>query len=120
MKSALAKQANVGNSVADRRRHGRYRYAAPISVHTGDGVIVPAITLEISQSGLSAMVSSPLKVGDTVRLDPVGGGTVTARVRHNVGKIYGFEFSQITEEQVQKLRDTCRRLPLYPPNRMGI
>lgn len=78
------------------------------------------MTLEISESGLSAMLASPLKVGDSVRLEPVAAGAVTAQVRHNVGAIYGFEFLQVAEEQIDKLRDTCHRLQRYPPNKRGI
>jgi hypothetical protein len=66
------------------------------------------------------MLASPLKVGDSVRLEPVAAGAVTAQVRHNVGAIYGFEFLQVAEEQIDKLRDTCHRLQRYPPNKRGI
>jgi hypothetical protein len=78
------------------------------------------MTLEISESGLSAVLASPVQLNGTVQLEPVAGGSVTAQVRHNAGRVYGFEFLQITEEQTHKLRDLCRRLPRYPPNKMGI
>jgi hypothetical protein len=78
------------------------------------------MTLEISERGLSAVFACPLAVGDTVQLEPVADDSVTAQVRHNVGKVYGFEFLQVTEEQTSKIRDDCRRLPLYPPNSMGV
>jgi hypothetical protein len=55
-----------------------------------------------------------------VQLEPVAAGTVTAEVRHNVGKVYGFAFLQMTGEQTLKLRNECRGLPRFPPNRMGI
>ena len=120
MKSPLAERPGSANPPVNRRLHARYRFSAPISVHTGDGRAIRAMTLEISVRGLSAMLASPLAIGETVQLDPVAAGTVTAQVRHQVGKIFGFEFLQISEEQSNKLRDECRRLPIYPPNRMGI
>jgi hypothetical protein len=78
------------------------------------------MTIEISEKGLSAMLGSPLAIGGTVRLEPVAAGTVTAQVRHVVGKVYGFEFLQVSQEQTNKIRDDCRTLPLYPPNKTGI
>jgi hypothetical protein len=120
MESTEAAQPNSANSPADRRRHARYRLAVPISVHTEEGPAIVAMTLEISESGLSAVLSSSVKVGSTVQLEPVGAGTVHATVCHKVGRVYGFEFLQMTEEQTNRLRDECRRLPRYRPNRMGI
>jgi hypothetical protein len=89
-------------------------------VHTSDGSAIPAMTLEISESGLSAVLASSVKVGGTVLLEPIADGSVTAEVRHNVGKVYEFTFLQMTPEQTSKLRDDCRRLPRCPPNKMGI
>lgn len=120
MNSALSEQPGSANASVDRRSHKRYRFAAPISVHPSEGPAIAAITLEISERGLSAVLSSPLKIGDSVKIESVVPGKVTAQVRHNVGRVYGFQFVQISEEQTNKLRDDCRRLPLYPPNNMGI
>jgi hypothetical protein len=78
------------------------------------------MTLEISEKGLSAILASPLAIGGTVHLEPVAASTVIAQVRYIVGRVYGFEFLHVTAEQTNKLRDDCRRLPLYPPNKMGI
>jgi hypothetical protein len=120
MTLASTEQMGSANFPADRRRHSRYRFSAPISVRTSDGQVIRAMTLEISESGLSAMLASPLKVGDSVRLEPVLTAEVAAQVRHNVGAIYGFEFLQLTEEQIGKLRDNCGRMQRYPPNKRGI
>jgi len=104
----------------ERRNHPRYRFSAPLSVYTGDGDAIPAMIIEISERGLSAVLASPLEVGDNVRLEPVAASGVIAEVCHRVGKVHGFRFLQITEEQTLKLRSACRRLPRYPRNRMGI
>ncbi len=120
MNSPLSEHQRFSGSPADRRGHPRHRLAAPVSVHTGNGQTIAAMTLEISESGLSAVLATPVRVGATVQLDLVPAGTVTAQVRHNVGRVYGFEFLQITEEQINQLRNECRRLPLYPANKMGI
>jgi hypothetical protein len=115
-----AEQPGSEDAGSNRRRHARYRFSAPISVHISDGPAIPAITLEISEKGLSAVLASPLEIGCTVQLEPVAAAAVTAQVRHKVGRVYGFEFLKITEEQTKKLQDVCRTLPLYPPNSMGI
>ncbi|MGA2019719.1 MAG: PilZ domain-containing protein, partial [Candidatus Sulfotelmatobacter sp.] len=121
MDSTSAAQPCAASDPSDRRRNTRYRYSAPISVHTSEGLIVRAMTLEISEGGASAMLASPVKIGESVKLEPIASGMVTAQVRHKVGKIYGFQFLQISEAQRDKLRDDCRRLPVYPPNnKMGI
>lgn len=78
------------------------------------------MTLEISEHGLSAVLASPLKVGSTAQLEPITENRLTAQVRYSFGKVHGFEFLQVSEEQTNKLREKCGRLPLYPPNKMGI
>jgi hypothetical protein len=117
--AATARSSSTAST--DRRRHKRFRLSVPISISAVDGSIIPAITLEVSESGLSAVLVSELKIGETVKLYPVAGETFTAQVRHRVGKVYGFEFLNISEQQVSRLRDTCSRLPRYPDgNKMGI
>lgn len=121
MEPVLREPINSADVPDDRRRHKRFRFAAPISVRLSDGESVPAITLEISEQGLSAMASFPLTVGGTVQLESVTSEAIPAKVRHNVGKVYGFEFLQLSDEQAQRLKYICGRLPRYPPsNKMGI
>jgi hypothetical protein len=76
--------------------------------------------VEIRERGLSVMLASPLELGDNVRLEPVAASAVIAEVCHRVGKVHGFQFLQITEEEILTLRSECRRLPRYRRNRMGI
>ena len=106
-------------TASDRRQHPRYRFSAPITLHSDNGVVIPGMTLEISEGGLSALLASPLKVGEAVALEPIAGSRVPARVRHTLGKIYGFEFIELSEEQVQRIREDCQKLPLFQ-NRLGI
>jgi hypothetical protein len=103
----------ASESVPDRRRHPRYRYSAPINLLASDGSVVPGITLEISESGLSAVFGTPLRVGDTIEVEPVVGGKASACIRRNLGKVYGFEFLDLTTEQAQQIRDKCKMLPVY-------
>ncbi|MFZ0319893.1 MAG: PilZ domain-containing protein [Candidatus Sulfotelmatobacter sp.] len=106
--------------VLDRRRFPRYRLSTPITVWLPDGSSVRAITLEISESGLSACMSAPLAVGERADLEPVGGGRVHAVVRRQRGTVYGFECLALTEEQLAQVRALCARLPLYGSGTLGI
>lgn len=106
--------------VADRRRHPRYRLSVPITIRTSDGVVTPGISIEISVSGISAISAHPLKLNDTVELVPIADGKVLACVRHNIGKIYGFEFLNLTPEQSQRITERCKCYPLYRGKSLGI
>jgi hypothetical protein len=97
----------------DRRRYRRYRFSAPISICCADHTAVPGVTVEISQSGMSIMTSGEFKPGEFVDLVPVAGSTLAAVVKRNTGRIYGFEFIDTTPQQVQRIAEMCRMLPLY-------
>jgi len=105
---------------ADRRRHPRYRHSVPLTIGTSDGIVIPGISIEISLSGISAISAHPLKLNDTVDLAPIADGKVQACVRHNIGKIYGFEFLNLTPEQSQRITDICKCYPLYRGKSLGI
>lgn len=108
-------------TAADRRQHVRFRLSIPISVSVGAAEGIPAMTLEISEGGLSAVLASPVEIGETVKLYPIARDAVTACVRHRIGRIFGFEFAGITPEQANFLRELCSKLPRYPAkNRIGI
>jgi PilZ domain len=107
-------------SFEDRRRLPRYRYSAPLTIRPSEGPEIAAISFEISENGMSAMVGNQLKVGDTVELDPVGGGKMTAIVRHGTGKLYGFEFVNPSPEQVRNIADRCETLHQFSFQAPGV
>jgi len=82
----------------DRRRHPRYRFSIPLTIRSADGEIMRAITIEISASGVSAITERSLRLNDRVELEPIAASKVLAVVRHNVGKVYGFEFFELSSE----------------------
>jgi hypothetical protein len=92
----------------------------PITVFAADGVLIPGISIEISVSGISAIIADSLKVNDEVELEPIAAGKVPAVVKHNVGKIYGFEFLNLTAEQTQRITESCKLLPQYRSKSLGI
>lgn len=111
----------VSPSIPDRRRHARYRFSVPITVHTKSGSsAIRGMSLEISESGMSALISDELTVGDTVELDSVVGSRVSALVRRHHGKIYGFEFLNLTKAQIRGIAKECKMLPMYQSHTLGI
>jgi hypothetical protein len=113
--------SEVSPSIPDRRRHARYRFSAPITVHSKNGSsAIRGMSLEISESGMSALISDELMVGDTVELDPVIGSRVSALVRRHHGKIYGFEFLNLTKAQIRAIAKECKMLPIYQSHTLDI
>jgi c-di-GMP-binding flagellar brake protein YcgR len=106
--------------VPDRRRHPRYRFSTPITIRSVDGLAMQAITIEISQSGMSAITADALSVNETVELEPIAAGKVSARVHRAIGRVYGFEFLNLTPEEGQKIMEICKSLPLYRGKSLGI
>jgi len=105
--------AEVPLSVSERRRFPRYRYSAPITVRRPSLPEAQGMSVEISECGASVIMSASLNVGDTVELEPVGGGPAVAVVRRSLGKLCGFEFLDLSGEQAGKIREMCKMLPLY-------
>jgi PilZ domain len=104
----------------DRRRHPRYRFSIPLTIRTADGEIMRAITIEISASGVSAITERSLRLNDRVELEPIAASKVLAVVRHNVGKVYGFEFLALSSEQSHAIVESCKLLPRYQAKSLGI
>lgn len=104
---------NSNTSKADRRRHTRYRFSVPLKIHLNDGTSHKGMSIEISESGISVATAVKLAMGDTVQLEPIGGSKVTTVIRHISGHFYGFEFLNITSEQVERIREGCQVLPVF-------
>jgi hypothetical protein len=104
----------------DRRRHPRYRYSAPVTVRCADGSERAAMSLEMSESGMSLLLPGTLQVGEEVQLEPIVGAKVTALVRHQVGKVHGFEFVNLTDGQVRQIRANCTMLPVFRAKSLDI
>ena len=106
--------------LADRRRHPRYRFSEPMRVCLQGGASLEGMSVEISQSGMSAMIQGPLKPGDIVRLQPLTGVTIAAIVRHKLGMLYGFEFLELAREQATKIAERCRKCKPWRSNARAV
>jgi hypothetical protein len=104
----------------DRRRHPRYRFSEPMKVCRPDGACLDGVSVELSQSGMSAMIRGSLAPGDVVRLQPVTGVDTAAVVRHKLGMLYGFEFLELANEQAGKIAERCRKCEPWRANARAV
>ncbi|HUK47005.1 MAG TPA: PilZ domain-containing protein [Terriglobales bacterium] len=118
MKTDLTPAAST--SVHEHRHHPRYRWIMPVKVHISNSSAVRGISIELSESGMSALMSEALKVGELVKIEPIAGSKVSAIVRRQNGKICGFEFLNLHWGQVQQLIELSRVLPLHDPKSLNI
>jgi hypothetical protein len=93
----------------ERRRSPRYRFSEAVAVQCPGGTLMTGISVEISQGGMSAMVNGLLQVGDTAEVYPVAGAPVQARVRHKLGLLYGFQFTQISAAQIRQIAENWKK-----------
>ena len=91
------------------QRHPRVLYSIPLTLHhLADGGVRSShgITLDISESGLGALVQGQLEVGDMVKIGlplPDSPLNAVAIVRHTSPLRSGFEFLGLTLEERQRI-----------------
>ena len=91
-----------------------------MKVSRPDGACLDGVSVELSQSGMSAMIRGSLAPGDVVRLQPVTGVNTAAVVRHKLGMLYGFEFLELANEQAGKIAERCRKCEPWRSNGRAI
>jgi hypothetical protein len=97
---------------ADARRHQRFKLEASVRVYARDCSVVRGDTVDISESGISAMLRQEVPVGAVVRLEftlPLGDVELLALVRHKNAFRYGFQFVEASSAQ-DVVGRTCRQL----------
>lgn len=96
----------------DARRHPRFKLELDIRVYPRDCPVVRGYTVDISESGISAMLHIEVPVGEVVRLEltlPLGEVETLAMVRHRNAFRYGFQFVEASSAQ-DLIGRTCRQL----------
>lgn len=96
------------------RRHPRYRLETEICIYPRNMPVVRGHTVDISESGISAMLRIEAPVGEVVRLEfklPLGEVDVHALVRQRNAFRYGFQFVGSSSAQ-EVIARTCRQLAL--------
>jgi hypothetical protein len=107
-------QSNLASDLMDRRREPRFKLEVAITIHSKTGGVVKGHTVDISESGLSAMLGLELPVGELVEVDftlPFGRVTMYAVVRQRNAFRYGFQFAESNFID-DVIRPTCRVLAM--------
>ncbi len=109
----------VGNGLAEitpisaeARRHPRYKFDTKIRVYPRNSVVVRGETVDLSETGISAILRVEVPLGEIVRLEfslPLGDVEVHALVRQHSAFRYGFQFVE-TSSAHDLIGRTCRQL----------
>ena len=100
---------------AETRRSPRIRLEIDVNIYSQKAGLVPGRTVDISESGIAAVLPVELPIGEVVRLeirarlDPV---TVGAVVRNRNVFRYGFEFDQSKVGKERTGKELVRRAPV--------
>lgn len=101
-------------AAADARRHPRFKLETELRIYVRESPVVRAHTVDISESGISAMLKVEVPLGAVVRLEfdlPLGSVEVPALVRQKNAFRYGFQFLETSTAQ-ETIGRTCRQLAL--------
>jgi hypothetical protein len=94
------------------RSHPRFKFEVDISIHSRTSGQLKGYTVDISESGIAAMLTLEAPQGEILELDftlPSGPVIILAMVRQRNAFRYGFEFVD-TDSVYELIRRTCRDL----------
>jgi hypothetical protein len=96
---------------ADARRHRRFELQIDIRVYSRTTGLLKGYTVDISESGISALLKLEVSIGEVVQLEfalPSGSVAIRAVVQYKTAFRYGFQFVEPDPEDV--IKATCLRL----------
>jgi len=96
----------------DARRRPRFKLEVEMRIYPRDCPAVEGYSVDISESGISALLRMEIPVGGVVRLEftlPLGDVEVLAVVRQQNAFRYGFQFVEISSGQ-DVIGRTCSQL----------
>ena len=94
------------------RRHPRYKLEINVRVYPRDAQVVRGHSVDISESGISALLREEVPLGEVVRLEftvPTGDVVIHALTRQRNAFRYGFQFLEAIS-QLEIIQRTCRQL----------
>jgi hypothetical protein len=101
-------------TMVDPRRHPRFKFKTDVCVYVRDSEVMRGETVDLSQSGVAAMMRVEVPVGEVVRLEfsvPSGDVEIHAVVRQRNAFRYGFQFLEASSAQ-DLIGRTCRDLAI--------
>jgi len=102
------------SEVVENRRHPRFKLEVDFRVYPRNASVVRGYSVDLSESGISAMLRDEVPVGEVVRLEfelPFGAVEVQATVRQRSAFRYGFQFVE-SSAALEVIARTCRQLQL--------
>lgn len=96
------------------RRHPRFKFEVDVRIYPRNEAVVRGHTVDLSESGISALLREELHLEEVVRLEfavPAGEIEVHALVRQRSAFRYGFQFLESASAQ-ELIARTCRELAL--------
>lgn len=100
--------------IVETRRHPRYKLEIGLHVYPRSGEVVRGDTVDISESGISAILRVEVPLGEVVRLTftlPTGAVDIHALVRQRNAFRYGFQFVEASSAQ-SVIGRACRQFAL--------
>lgn len=112
----LGSQFGTGSTreLLEARRHPRFKLDVDVRIYPRNAEVVRGHTVDISESGISAMLRVEVPIGAVVRLEfdlPLGPVEVHAMVRQRNAFRYGFQFIE-TSSGLDVVARTCRQLAM--------
>ena len=104
----------TNHDVVQTRRHPRFKLDVNICIYPRNAEVVRGYTVDISESGISAMLRTEVPLGEVVRLQftlPWGDVEIHALVRQRNALRYGFQFVESSSAQ-EVIGRTCRQLAI--------
>lgn len=98
----------------DRRNQPRFKIEVEIKINSKSCGLLKGRTVDLSESGISAILPQELLIGELVELDftlPFGRVTLYAVVRQPSAFRYGFQFAE-SKFAEDIIRPTCRVLAM--------
>lgn len=99
--------------MGETRRHPRFKLQTNIRVYSRRSGLLHGYTVDISESGISAMLTLEVDLGELVQLEfelSSGPVTIRAEVRYKTAFRYGFQFVEPDPER--RIKDTCSHLAM--------
>ncbi len=100
------------HEIVEARRHPRFKLEVEVRVYPRGCPVVRGHTVDLSESGISAVLGIEVPVGEVVRLEftvPFGEVDALAMVRQRSAFRYGFQFVEAGSAQ-NVIGRTCREL----------
>jgi len=104
--------ASPAGDIVDQRRKPRYKIEVDITINSRTCGTLKGHTVDISESGISALLKIEVPLDEVVELDftlPSGPVTIYAMVRQRSAFRYGFHFVELTPAH-EVIRVACRHL----------